>query len=60
MADTDTLSDAISTKSIDEPSPTLNTAGTNGGVGETKRQLKPRHLQVLCHSLRSLHSLYAH
>jgi len=47
MADTTSLSDIASIKSNEEANTQLGDG--RGGVGETKRQLKPRHLQVSTH-----------
>ncbi|GAA6014319.1 hypothetical protein JCM11491_005037 [Sporobolomyces phaffii] len=46
MADATSLSDTASTKSHDKPI-RREDIGRTGGVGETKRQLKPRHLQMI-------------
>lgn len=45
MTGSASLSDAVSTKSSDE-SIRPAAGDERGGVGETKRQLKPRHMQV--------------
>ncbi|GAA5938731.1 uncharacterized protein JCM15063_004851 [Sporobolomyces koalae] len=48
MADSTSHSDAVSTKSADDREAYRHEdVGRTGGVGETKRQLKPRHLQMI-------------